>query len=370
MASPPPSTPTSIPSLALPRQRTGLSLPNAKAAAHVPRKPSITTASSFSHPLRQTSFPPSDASERQFSPAVGWLDEGGDDDLGSDIEVQSTISGPAGVEEVGVVGGKKKRKPGRPRGRPAKNAGTRPGSVVDDGGKAKAGQEEDGQDDDDEDDEVGETDAKGKRVPIYEGGQMTNEEMEEYKMRKNTFYLGARCDDHRERYTSYGQAKLNKNDLRRLVNQVLGQSVPGSVVMAMTSFTKAFAAQIIEDAKTVQLERLAVEPKRADGSENPAYNRLKRASERWEEAHADEPGTKKQKRSDEAGEEDAPIKDLSKDIEEQHCGPLLPDHLREALRRYKKRCGGPGGGTVGFTGLSLGGKQNTAPRTRGRRIFR
>ena len=58
---------------------------------------------------------------------------------------------------------------------------------------------------------------------------------------------------------------------------------------------------------------------------------------------------------------------MAPDIEECDRGPLLPDHLREALRRYKKR---RAGGPVGFTGLSLEGRENTAPRMGGRRLFK
>lgn len=47
-------------------------------------------------------------------------------------------------------------------------------------------------------------------------------------------------------------------------------------------------------------------------------------------------------------------------------GPLTPDHLREALRRYKKE--NPGGG-AGYLGLSLKGKETTAARGRGKRLF-
>ena len=48
-------------------------------------------------------------------------------------------------------------------------------------------------------------------------------------------------------------------------------------------------------------------------------------------------------------------------------GPLTPDHLREALRRYKKD---KEGGGVGFQGLSLHGRENVAVRMGGRRLFK
>jgi transcription initiation factor TFIID subunit 11 len=48
-------------------------------------------------------------------------------------------------------------------------------------------------------------------------------------------------------------------------------------------------------------------------------------------------------------------------------GPLTPDHLREALRRYKKD---REGAATGFLGLSLEGRENAAGRMGGRKLFR
>lgn len=58
---------------------------------------------------------------------------------------------------------------------------------------------------------------------------------------------------------------------------------------------------------------------------------------------------------------------LSKYIDECDRGPLLPDHLREALRRYKKS---RAGGNVGFTAISLERPEVAAPRLGGRKLFR
>ncbi|CAK4030937.1 hypothetical protein DOTSEDRAFT_35311 [Lecanosticta acicola] len=58
---------------------------------------------------------------------------------------------------------------------------------------------------------------------------------------------------------------------------------------------------------------------------------------------------------------------LSKYVDECDRGPLLPDHLRESLRRYKKS---RGGGTVGFTAISLERPEVAAPRMGGKRLFR
>lgn len=54
---------------------------------------------------------------------------------------------------------------------------------------------------------------------------------------------------------------------------------------------------------------------------------------------------------------------------QKNLGPLLPDHFREALRRYKRD--GEGGGT-GMAGVSVGlGVVGTgSARLGGRRLFR
>lgn len=58
---------------------------------------------------------------------------------------------------------------------------------------------------------------------------------------------------------------------------------------------------------------------------------------------------------------------LSERLAERDRGPLTPDHLREALRRYKKD---REGGAMGFLGLSLEGRERTAGRMGGRRLFK
>jgi len=122
-----------------------------------------------------------------------------------------------------------------------------------------------------------------------------------------------------------------RNKIRKLVNHTLSQSVPQSVVGAISSYTKVFMGDVIEEARRVQMEWMASEPNRPDGSAIP---------------------------------EDASMKER---IKEEWRGPLTPDHLREAVRRLKKdRAGGAGG----FLGVSLTGKERTAAKMGGRRLFR
>jgi transcription initiation factor TFIID subunit 11 len=212
-----------------------------------------------------------------------------------------------------------------------------------------------------------------------------------------------------ERYDVWNRAKLRTGDLRRLINQTLSQSVPANVVTVVNSYTKMFAGMLIAEAREVQAEWMAMEAERADGEANPAFKRLKRTyePEDGQEVNGEEAtrpntaesnnktnGVKKEESSSPTNpaptQSDAVMNDstqpsstqpndsiqplypggaggLSTSIDECDRGPLLPDHLREALRRYKKA---RKGGTVGFTGMSLEGREVAASRMGGRRLFR
>ncbi|KAF2837963.1 TAFII28-like protein, partial [Patellaria atrata CBS 101060] len=87
-------------------------------------------------------------------------------------------------------------------------------------------------------------------------------------------------EDQSERYELWRRVKLKKEIVRKITNQTLSQSVPPSVIITINASTKVFIGQLIDMARTVQAE--------------------------WQRT--------------------------------REClkGPLLPDHLREALRRYKK----------------------------------
>jgi transcription initiation factor TFIID subunit 11 len=119
--------------------------------------------------------------------------------------------------------------------------------------------------------------------------------------------------------------------IRKLANHTLSQSVPSSVVLTISSYTKVFLGELIETARRVQIEWQAMEDKFPNGEDVP---------------------------------EDATLQDRTKP---EHRGPLTPDHLREALRRMKKD---RVGGSAGFQGVSLTGKVSTVPKMGGRKLFR
>lgn len=452
MASPPAGSPPSS-NLALPRQRPSLGLALPKS-----RKPSIASTPS-AHPLRQTSFPPPDSLEaqsalsQQYSPG----EDGSLDDF-SDSEIRSAISGPVADDNF-ATSKKRKRGEKRPRGRPAREkntlGGLRAGSAslangedgrgslrggskgapsIVTGDGAEAGEEED----EDEDDEDA---AAGGDKDGFNPLDLEQDNRHRYLFRE------AVGSAHQNRYDSFNKVKLRTADVRRLVNATLSQSVPQNVVTVVGAYTKMFAGMLIESAREVQSEWMAISEKRADGEENKAYKRLRmmqpedededgekgdedeeqaetgkkpvvngEASQKTPNGTVESTGTDLSKddglpdgdydpdeennvpgdtqpNSSPEGKPNGKPKDshtngdsntedefnegaehiqpgawgLSKYLEECDRGPLLPDHLREALRRYKKS---RDGGTVGFTGISLERPEVAAPRMGGKRLFK
>ena len=287
--------------------------------------------------------------------------------------------------------------------------------------------------DDDHDDGLG---ARGEAFTM-DPAELDRDNQRKYMFRE------AVPKEHQDRYDAYNKVKLRTADVRRLVNATLSQSVPQNVVTVVGAYTKMFAGMLIESAREVQAEWLAVQPQRADGQEHGAYKRLKLMTGREEVEKDDDendetdetlqpekaksatpaksksPGPKTEPKSPSSkvatdlpeapssasqpnglpngtqtteatstpekhkkkDDEDEELPDdfanvqpgawgLSKLVEECDRGPLQPEHMREALRRYKKS---RSGGSVGFTGISLYGMENrdvAASRMGGRRLFK
>ncbi|GAB7347091.1 hypothetical protein MBLNU459_g3222t1 [Dothideomycetes sp. NU459] len=355
MASSPPGSALSPPQphhLSLPKKRPSISLPPNQ-PSHKRRKPS--SASASAHPLRQTSFPPPDRGDsRAYSPdtvdsrAIYSPTSRRSESLDVDDEINSTVSGRTGGGGDGAKGKKprgEKRagrgrvgRPPKPRGDTAslidgetsgrKGTSTHAGQADEAAGAAGDDGGEEGDNDDDDDDADTNT---------LEGGKLTRAAMELDKERRAMFTnLTTLLNPHHEQlFAQYLQVHLDKAKVRRLTNQTLSQSVPASVVTTINSYTKIFVGELVDRAREVQKEWLAAAETLPTGDKN-------------EEAFGKD------------GEGEPKVR-------ERDRGPLLPDHLREALRRYK---GGREGGTVGFTGLSLEGRENTSVRNGGRRLFR
>ncbi|KAJ5573815.1 uncharacterized protein N7459_008242 [Penicillium hispanicum] len=413
MSSPPPyQTPTN------PLKRPSISSTTSQPLGKKPRM----------HPLRQTSFPVNpDATERSF---------GATSDTGS---VTGSFTGSlGGASADGVFAGAAR---GKKRGRKSKAEKEREreredalslragdarlgsadveGSVR--GGMGGGGGGADDADDDDDDDE-------GELLGREEGTTDTEAEKKNLAYVPFAIYVLSNT-----RYDLFKRAKLRKESLRRIVNHALSQSVPASVVTTVNGFTKVFAGEMIEKARTVQAEwadahdqaaRTAFEAEEA-AAEKAALAQAEAAAAQSKTgtptpSAAPRPGTGSanfsngvKKEEPEPGQErlssapahnnlnssssPAPGKYVSPSPSSQrgqisfqspasllprrpfrpppnpHRGQLLPAHLREALRRSKRD--GEGGG-VGFSGLSMdnlgvkGAFTWNSGTTGGRRLFR
>ncbi|KAK6399990.1 hypothetical protein LTR95_019364 [Oleoguttula sp. CCFEE 5521] len=182
----------------------------------------------------------------------------------------------------------------------------------------------------------------------------------------------------RAQYAQWHAFKLNKADVRKLVNQTLSQSVPANVVNVVSSYLKIFAGQVVEGAREVQGERTWEEGLRKKRRVDETMAGVKKEGGVKTEGNGQEMlGSDDTQPDSEStiqgqhgdGQDDMPDAALgwSREIDELDRGPLQPDHLREAVRRMKKS---RAGGSVGFTGLSLEGREVAAPRMGGRRLFR
>ncbi|KIW90639.1 uncharacterized protein Z519_08422 [Cladophialophora bantiana CBS 173.52] len=332
MASSPPSPfPTSLPN---PKKRASMS--SQASAQGASKRPKL-------HPLRQTSFPAQDASGR-YAPAV--------------TSARSETGSVANSLLSGVSG----KVPGRGRGRPRKsqqindedtrsvrqapadtasqvesssrNAGRGTKSVV----SARSGAAEQ------EEDDEGDIDGMFETMDEQERRQAEEEETRQEQRRER---LADTLDtDQYARYNQWRALSLNLATVRRLVNSVVSQSVTSAPLQAVRIYGKWFVGEIVERAREVQIEWAK------------AYEET-RQEERDRRQKELEDREKKQKEGNISDQQSrllaTEIERLRREVEEYipnpHKGGLLPDHLREALRRYK--ADGEGGG-VGFEGSSHG----------------
>lgn len=337
------------------------SLPSKKRSSEMPpgaskrRKPSLLSATSThsSHPLRQTSFPP-DARD---------LDRAYSADARSpSVEATSMVSGHAKASK------KRGRKPKGPGGDDGGSmAGGRASTAVSMvSGRAARGGTRGASPEEDEDE-------GGMDMDVATVAR-TNEEKEKEKYYRSLL-VGALDPDQYARYERWRSSKLADSVVRRvspfisvgqvcasakfdayvltttprlqLVNQTLSQSVPSNVVIAVKSVSKVFAGELIERARKIQTQWLAA------SHESPTEDPLA--------AH---------------NNPNKPV-DADKDVQlwnanqaEARRGPLTPEHLREALRRYKCE---RGGGLVGLMGLDRGqhatGTERFGLKARGRKLL-
>ena len=170
-----------------------------------------------------------------------------------------------------------------------------------------------------------------------------------------------------ERYDLFKRTKLRKETLRRIVNHALSQSVPAGVVTTVNGFTKVFVGEVVEKARDVQKEWAEAH----DQADLAAFEAEKEADEKAEkEANA------VKRESGDGGSQtpsEARPKREFKPSPNPHRGQLLPSHLREAVRRYRRDCERGGAGFAGLSMGNLGVKGSFVWNTGsvgGRRIFR
>ena len=299
MASPPrsaggfsPPYPQDTPLPPNPRKRPSLS---SLQSSHNPKRrkqASIASSTTSAHPLRQTSFPPSEAFSGARSPSVE-----------SDAVTATS------------------RKPRKARiAKSARSVTGDPGSPEDDDGEGEG----DGDDDQFEHADLQDIEKQGQQ-----------------RQHMKTLYDNMSADQ-QERHADFRRFKLKPATVRKIANFTLAQSVPPAVVTSVNAFSKTFVGAIVEGARTVQEEWARAEGKIKWNEGAGALD----VGAGWKEEGREGDGRGK-----------------------RALGPLLPEHIRESLRRYKRD--GEANAT-GLTGVSVGlGVQGTvSARLQGRRLFR
>jgi len=276
--------------------------------------------------LRQSSFPPEDGSlagaTYSRSPSVD----------------STYVQTPTAMSAAGPAEGKKRKRKSKVTlagddaasvasgggGRLNSHSGTATGRASANGSVANArGDELDGEDDDDDDGE-GAIDS----IEV-EPHSVATEQLEK---RNLDLLMDAFTPKQKELYEQYRRVKLPIAAVRKLINHTLSQSVVKPISISVQGAAKMFVGELIERARQVQNEQMVLRDRFPTGEMVP---------------------------------DGADIKERTKEMDR---GPLQPDDLREALRRYKKD---REGGSAGFLGASLGGGiVHASARMGGRRLFR
>lgn len=261
---------------------------------------------------------------------------------------------------------------GRKRKRKNDDALSVTGSSVRGRGGARSATEVEGQgegEDEEEEDFEEEMDA------VLEGGKVTEATKKQEKEHERIL-MEAMSPNQSDRYATYRRIRLKREIVRKLVNQTLSQSVPQPVIIAVTSYSKGFIGELVDRALAVRDEWAAVRTHLPNPNLPPQI-----LTTCFHQPKAHREGTKPSNQDIVlAGlylnrvdrEQEYLVKvDENKSLEERlrMCdkGPLMPAHLREALRRYKRD---RDGGGAGFAGLSLDGPETAAGRMGGKRLFR
>ncbi|CAG8980193.1 hypothetical protein HYALB_00012385 [Hymenoscyphus albidus] len=271
-----------------------------------------TTSTSSAHPLRQTSFPPEQSSR---SPAFSRSPS-------ADTMVSSSVAGSSRP---------KKKKPSK-----KSKGGANDESVVD--GKSgtpapTAGKKRRASNASLDDEEEG---GGGSHTMALELTSGTKEEKAR-ELEHRALLVRSLDPEQFRRYEAWRACRWPDAVIRRIVNQTLSQSSHPSVIGAVKSIAKIFAGELIEGARRVQDQWL-------ENTREDQVNGLP-SPPREEDGEPREVDTRR--------------------------GPLLPDHLREALRRYKLAREGGLTGQLGLFQLQQqGGTERFGVRVKGRRLLK
>ncbi|KAK4185871.1 hTAFII28-like protein conserved region-domain-containing protein [Podospora australis] len=318
------------------------------------------------HPLRQTSFPPDDPTTSFHSARSPSAD--------MDMDNMSLVSGSQVSAAPKKKRGRKSKAEKAREQTPSVVGGRGTASLVSGtaGGKSTTGgggknNEEEGADDDND----------GPTEVAATAAALTKEQKEE-EHRMRGLLISAFSPDQFDRFENWRAANLSKASVRRLVNATISQSVAENVVIGMRAVAKVFIGDIIESARRVQGEWIEKTGEKqtdlptppATAAPSPSVDTI--ATQTLTQTES-QPGTQTETQTETQTATQTQTQQtaaLNAEVEDRR-GPLRPEHLREAMRRY--RAGLEGGG-VGMQGLwhqqQQSGVERFPTRTGGRRIFR
>ncbi|KAF2503163.1 TAFII28-domain-containing protein [Lophium mytilinum] len=324
---------------------------------NVPRKrPSIAGSSGANKKRKPSNL------RNSFAPDVNGVSGATTPRFSRSPSAESSVAGTSMAN--GTTGGKGRGKRRADDSRSMTGASLRggPGSVV--GSQNAAG--EGGEDEDEDDEDEGEG-----MDTMLEGGAQDEEDASKAEQQIRIL-LERLDDDQTERYTIFRRIKLRKEIVRKITNQTLSQSVPQPVIIAINGFTKVFIGELIDRALTVRDEWAAARTHLPNPNIPPSL--LATAFQRPSQFKTDAVATPEDIKAAGLNIPEAPLwEEIAKDksfsdrVKDMDKGPLTPDHLREALRRYKRD---REGGGAGVAGLSLEGPERSAARMGGRPLFR
>ncbi|OIW30124.1 TAFII28-domain-containing protein [Coniochaeta ligniaria NRRL 30616] len=321
---------------------------------------SATSAAAATHPLRQTSFPPDESSSFYDMGMLGMAGA-----RSPSVDSMSLVSGSQVTANQPPLKKKRGRKSKAEKQAAAMREQTPASSVVGDNrartvvsgvsgdgrGRSKAPGGADAAGDAEEDENI---ELDRAEVQVAATAQTLTAEQKEEEHRLKNMLVSSFSPDQFERYENWRASGFTKGTVRKLVNATVSQSVPDNVVLTVRTAAKLFIGDIIEAARRVQGEWIdkTGEKQVEDGLLTP-------------EATPDKEQDPTASGGDAAEEEAERVRKWHR------RGPLRPDHLREALRRYKLA---QEGGCVGLHDpwhqQQQSGVERFGTRTQGRRLFK